>query len=424
MQLDNVKTVAKREYLARVKTKAFWISTIILPLFMGAMMILPSYFASKAGARQELAVVDLTGRVAEPLTAALAEAAEDAQNPITFTVEVVEPGGDEQALRQELDRRVIEEEIKAWVWVDDTGLAEDRIEYHAQNVSNVITQDALEDAVSEVVRELRLSEAGYDAVEIAELSRNVDLATSKVSATGSREAGGLGSLALAMAMFFTLYIVLIVYGNQVLQGVLEEKSSRIVEVMLSAVTPVEMLAGKLAGICLLGLTQVSIWMGTALVLTAPGVIGALALSEGVMPEIPLFVVAHFIAHFLLGFLLYVSFYAAIGSAFNDLQEAQQLASLAMIFIIGPVMFLFPVINDPGSTLAVVTSLIPPMTPLLMPVRIALETPPWWQVASGYVLTLAFTAGMLWLAGRVYRVGILMYGKKPTVKEIWRWARYA
>ena len=424
MQLDNVTTVAKREYLARVKTKAFWISTIILPLFMGAMMILPSYFASKAGARQELAVVDLTGRVAEPLTAALAQAAEDAQNPITFTVEVVEPDGDEQALRQELDRRVLDEEIKAWVWVDDASLAEDRVEYHAQNVSNVITQDALEDAVSEVVRELRLSEAGYDAVEIAELSRNVDLATSKVSATGSREAGGLGSLALAMGMFFTLYIVLIVYGNQVLQGVLEEKSSRIVEVMLSAVTPVEMLAGKLAGICLLGLTQVSIWMGTALVLTAPGVIGALALSEGAMPEIPLFVVAHFIAHFLLGFLLYVSFYAAIGSAFNDLQEAQQLASLAMIFIIGPVMFLFPVINDPGSTLAVVTSLIPPMTPLLMPVRIALETPPWWQVALGYVLTLAFTAGMLWLAGRVYRVGILMYGKKPTVQEIWRWARYA
>ena len=177
-----------------------------------------------------------------------------------------------------VSRRVLDEEIKAWVWVDDASLTRDRVEYHAQNVSNVITQDALEDAVSEVVRELRLSEAGYDAVEIAELSRNVDLATSKVSATGSREAGGLGSLALAMAMFFTLYIVLIVYGNQVLQGVLEEKSSRIVEVMLSAVTPVEMLAGKLAGICLLGLTQVSIWMGTALVLTAPGVIGALALS--------------------------------------------------------------------------------------------------------------------------------------------------
>lgn len=426
MRLENLWTVTKREYLTRVRTKAFWISTIVLPLFMGAMIVVPTLIMEKTGTRQELAVVDATGRIGETLETELVRQGRTGNETIRFDVEIVEPTGDPEALRAELDQRVLEEDIQAWVWIDEESLAEDRFEYRAKNVSNFLTQEVLEDAVTEVVREMRLAEAGFDTERISELSRSMELETFRVSEEGAEAEAGIGGLALAIGFFFTLYLLLLVYGQQILQGVLEEKSSRIVEVVLAALTPSELLGGKLVGICLLGLTQLGIWLGTALVLTSPGIVSMVAFlpEDSFLPEITAAVTFHFVLHFLLGYFLYASFYAALGSAFNDLQEAQQLASLAMVFIVAPIFFLGPVINDPGSTLAVVTSLIPPMTPLLMPVRIALEMPPWWQLALGYLLTFALTSAMIWFAGRVYRTGILMYGKKPTIQEIWKWARHA
>lgn len=426
MRADNLWTVAKREYTSRIRTKGFWISTIALPLFMGAVLVVPSLILDRTSSRQELAVVDTTGQVAEVLAEDLTRRGRTQDEPIRFDVRIVEPTDDLDALRADLDRQVLEEEIQAWVWIDEESLAEDRFEYRAENVSNFLTQEVLEDAVSEVVREMRLADAGFDTERISELSRSMEIETFRVSEEGSEAEGALGGLALAFGFFFTLYMLLLVYGQQILQGVLEEKSSRIVEVVLAALTPSELLGGKMVGICLLGLTQLSIWLGTALILTSPGVAGMLAFlpEDSILPSISFAMVVHFVLHFLLGYFLYASFYAALGSAFNDLQEAQQLAGVAMIFIVAPVFFLGPSINDPGSTLAVVTSLIPPMTPLLMPVRIALEMPPWWQLALGYGLTLLTTSTMIWFAGRIYRTGILMYGKKPTIQEIWKWARHA
>lgn len=426
MRLENLWTVCKREYLTRVRTKGFWISTIVIPLFMGAMLVVPTLIMERTTTRQDLAVVDATGQVADKLSRELVRRGRTGDETIRFDVEIVEPTGDPEALRAELDQRVVDEDIQAWVWIDEESLAEDRFEYRAKNVSNFLTQKVLEDAVTDVVREMRLADAGFDTERISELSRSMELDTFKVSEEGSEAEAGVGGLALAFGVFFTLYFVLLFYGQQILQGVLEEKSSRIVEVVLAALTPAELLGGKLMGICLLGLTQLSIWVGTALVLTSPALVSVFAFlpEQSILPTISAAMVFHLFLHFVLGFLLYASFYAALGSAFNDYQEAQQLASVAMVFIIAPVFFLGPVINDPSSTLATVTSLIPPMTPLLMPMRIALEMPPWWQLVLGYGLTLAFTTAMVWFAGRIYRTGILMYGKKPTVQEIWKWARHA
>jgi ABC-2 type transport system permease protein len=200
----------------------------------------------------------------------------------------------------------------------------------------------------------------------------------------------------------------------------------VVEVMLAAVEPVDLMAGKLVGICLAGLTQLGIWFATALALTAPGFLTLFAfLPEGIsLPTLPPSLIVHFFLFFLLGYFLYATFYAMIGSAFNNTQEAQQASSIGVIFVVAPWIFMFPVINSPDSTMAVVTSLIPLFTPFLMLLRIAVKTPPVWQIALSYALTLAFCGFMIWLCARVYRVGILMYGKKPTLKEIWRWVRYA
>ena len=230
---------------------------------------------------------------------------------------------------------------------------------------------------------------------------------------------------LAYFLFFLLYMVVAIYGQQVLNGVLEEKTSRVVEVIVAAVRPFDLMLGKLGGIGLVGLTQLTIWLASMAALTAPGVIGAMAwMPGGTLPQVSLAVFAHFLVLFLLGYFFFATLYAAIGAATNNIQEAQQFAGVVVIFLIAPVLLMLPVINDPDSALAVVLSLVPPFTPLLMMLRIAVKMPPAWQIALGYLLTFSFNLFLVWICARVYRVGILMYGKKPTFQELWRWIRYS
>ena len=426
MRPSNFRTIAKREYLARLRSKGFWISTIALPVMMAAWAVLPSLMVAKAKTSQKLAVVDRTHEVAGLLRETLDDLAKRTAGQVSFDLEVVEPETDAAAQRAALDQSVLDEEIAAWVWIDPEMLAENRVEYHAQSVSNFITQQALTGALSLAVQQVRLVESGYDPEIVAELSSSIDLETVRISAEGSRAEGGLGGFALAFAVFMMLYITTLIYGQQVMLGVLEEKSSRVVEVILSTVDPLDLMAGKIVGIGLAGLTQLGIWFSLAAVLTAPAVVAAMAfLPAGTeLPTLPPILVLHFFLLFILGYFFYATFYAMIGSAFNNPQEAQQMASLAVIFVVLPWIFFLPILNDPDSTLAVVTSLIPIFTPFLMVLRIAVKMPPTWQILLGYFLTTALCGGMIWLCARIYRIGILMYGKKPSLRELWRWIRYA
>lgn len=426
MPPSNFRTVTKREYLARLRSKGFWISTVALPVMMVAWAVLPSLMVARTKASQKLAVVDRTYQVAELLEETLDELARRTAEQVSFELELVVPQEDAESQRLALDQRVLDEEIAAWVWIDPEMLEENRVEYHAESVSNFITQQALTGALSSAVQKVRLAESGYDPEIVAELSSSIDLETVRISEDGSRAEGGLGGFALAFAVFMVLYMTTLIYGQQVMLGVLEEKSSRVVEVILSTVDPLDLMAGKIAGIGLAGLTQLAIWFSIAAILTAPGLVALLAfLPAGTeLPTLAPMLVLHFFLLFILGYFFYATFYAMIGSAFNNPQEAQQMASLAVIFVVLPWIFFLPILNDPDSTLAVVTSLIPIFTPFLMVLRIAVKMPPTWQILLGYLLTTALCVGMIWLCARIYRVGILMYGKKPSLKELWRWVRYA
>ena len=429
MQLEHAFIVGKREYLTRVRTKGFWIATGLLPLFMAAMILGPALAASKAHAEEHLAVVDSTGAgLGQRLVDELAKkGAETGQGMVVFDARLVPPRPDGGAAqRDELDRAVRAKTYGAWVWLSPEGLRENRFEYHAESLSNVVTQQVLRERISEVVSQWRLRAAGLDTAKIDELTKPVHLRTVRVSATGSRAEQGMGGFMLAFGLCFTLYMVILIYGQQVMQGVLEEKSSRVIEVVASAIRPTELMAGKLTGICLVAFTQLAIWVGAALVLSSPAILGAwLTLPAGtVLPEVPGFVIAHMFVLFLLGFFLYSTLYAMIGASFNSVQEAQQFAAVAVVFIVPPLLFIMPIINDPDSTLAVSMSLFPFFTPLVMMLRIASKMPPAWQIAAAYALCLGTICLMVWLCARVYRVGILMYGKKPTLQEIWRWVRYS
>lgn len=427
MRLENVVVVAKREYLQRIKSKGFWIGTLVLPLFISGAIVLPTLLLAKSRTSQDIVVVDETGQVAPDLAAGRVQRrqTDDFDKIASFRIRAEAPQADPKAQRAALDQQVLADVIDAWVWIPKGALTGERVEYHARSVSNFVTQQNLRDDISSLVRRVRLQQAGLDPERIGKLSEPVKLETIKVSKGGSRAEAGVFGMLFAVGLFLMLYMSIVIWGQQVMHGVLEEKGSRVVEVVVSAVKPFELMLGKLSGICLVGLTQLTIWLTTMLLITAPGIAGSLAfLPKDSMPSISPVVVLNFILLFILGFFSFSTIYAAIGAAFNNIQEAQQVAGVAVMIVVVPMFFLNQFINDPNSTLAVTLSLIPLFTPLLMSLRIALDMPPWWQLLLAYALTIGFTWMMVWACARVYRIGILMYGKKPTIQEIWKWMRYA
>ena len=441
MRLESIGAITKREYMQRAKTKGFWIGTLIVPLFAFGIFFIPILLLKGSETSQTLVVVDETGQIGQTLAARMNARdgkppkggserglAVDESQMARFKATSVPPAQNEsgrKAQRADLDRQVLEKEIDAWVWISPGVLTGERAEYHARSVSNVFTQDALKDELSWVVRRERMRQAGIDPERMDGLIQPVKLATERVSEKGSHAQGGFAGMLFAIGMFMLLYFAMIMWGQQVMNGVLEEKGSRVIEVLISSVTAFELLMGKLLGICLLGLTQLAIWLGTVAVVSSPGIGMAAAMFKGAsIPTMTAGMVIHFVLLFILGFFAFATLYAAIGSAFNNLQEAQQTAGLVMLFIIVPALMINPVINDPNSTMATVLSLIPLFTPLLMPLRIAVEMPPAWQLALAYVLAIGFVILMVWFCSKIYRIGILMYGKKPTIQEIWKWTKYA
>jgi ABC-2 type transport system permease protein len=428
---NKIAVLTRREYLSRVKSKGFWVATLVLPAAMTALFVLPAMILARTRAEQRVALVDETGRLGAGVAARLAEppGPERAGGDLPaarVTVEIEPPGLDPAAQRAALDARVLAGALDAWIWIGRERLADDAVEYHAESVSNLITQRVIEDAVAREVVAMRLAEAGFDPARIGELTRPVRLATVRVTPEGSREEAGETGFMLAYAMFFMLYLVLMIWGQQVLTGVLEEKSSRIVEVIVSTARPFELMMGKLTGIGLAGLTQLTVWLVCLGALSLPGIAGLLAAApEGfALPVLTLPVALHFLGFFVLGYFLFAALFAGVGAAFNNVQEAQHFTGVPIALLVAPVTVIFPVINDPDSTLASVVSLIPLFSPVVMPVRIAVKMPPAWEVALAYLLTAATVVALVWLCARVYRVGILMHGKKPTLAEIARWVRHA
>ena len=392
MGLSRTLVVAQREYLSRVKSVGFWLATIVLPVFLAAIGILPTLFLFKSVSAHRVVVVDETGELGAGLVERLAPLADKAAGqatgglesqieqqlePARFELTLETPAADTQAQQAELNRQVLDGELDSWIWIAGDALDSSRVEYHAGSVSNFITQDRLQDALTAVAREKRSRRAGFDPQQIGELNRRVRLTTFRVTEEGGEQEGAEAGLILAYALFFLLYMVLVFYGQQVMNGVIEEKSSRIVEVIVSTVRPFELLMGKLLGICGAALTQLTVWLGTMVAFTLPGVVAAMAwIPEDVdVPTISAGLIVHFVLLFLLGFFVFSTVYAALGSAFNNVQEAQQWAGFIVFFLMAPVLFFWMVINDPDSTVSVVASLIPIFTPLLMMLRIAIKTPP-------------------------------------------------
>ena len=437
--MKKILAVVRREFVERVRTKAFVISTVLLPVFMVAMVLLPALMMSGGDRASRVAVVDAsTTGLGQPVSHALeSEKLGNGPNAKSrYAVQVFPATSDDLAkVRDGLIASTGfsgDKQKDGWngvlVLTDDT-LATGKLSYYGGNVGSLESMSKLQRAISGALAGVRLGKSGVDAALVKRAMAPADLDTTKVSDGKLTGQSGQESFMIAYFMGFILYIAILIYGQQTMTSVIEEKTSRIMEVLTSSLTPFQMLLGKVLGVGSAGLAQMAIWGGSVFVLSSQrtplaGFFGmsADAAQSFPIPSMQAGLLVVLLAYFALGFLLYGALYAAIGAMCNTIQETQQYA----VFVTMPIMVgffaVFALIKDPTGTLGVTMSYIPFFAPFTMPVRWSLTSVPPLQLALSLVLMVVVLLACVWLAARIYRTGILMYGKKPSWGELWRWIR--
>lgn len=424
LSMTRIGAIIRREYLFRVRNKWFLITTFGLPLLMLGFSVLPAWLASRGSSESGGLSVGVVA--AGPLRSVDVPAllhAEDAGIAASMTDRDASAGTDE--LASELRASGFDAYLVLGDAVTEGGKA---VLLSRSNVSDS-RRRAVQRAVRASVLAARLQKAGLPtgAVSSALAAPSAGMSVERVGQEGVTHQDVLAILAIALC--FVLYMMFIIYGQVIVRGVLEEKNSDIVEVLISSVRPSELMLGKVLGIGAVSLTQVAIWVVAVGLLSLYGLTGAaVALSQAGVNlsglSIPLIRIgAAFLAFYLLGFFLYASVFAAVGALVGDDQQAQQLNFPVMLLIIIPFMLAFSSVNNPDTAWLAAASLFPFFSPILMLVRVTTGVAAAWQVVLSLVLLVLTILAVVWAAGRIYRVGILMKGKRPTLPEMVRWVRY-
>ena len=406
--MRNIWLIAKREYLERIHAKSFLIMTILIPILMGGLLYGAAIVNSRIGSNH-IAVVTDNPQFAEDLKTELSGRTRKA------VVDVYSPT--EPGVRDLLDQRMQKRSIGlgGYLWVTPPAAGESRgtYEWDPKAKADIVTKSRVADAVRGVLARETLAQKGMSAAEVNDLLKPVELKPPPKDRKNSDAA-----FASAYGLFFLMYFVILFYGMNVARSIIEEKTSRVFEVMLSKVRPAEMMAGKVIGVGSVGLTQVAIWIVVAL---AAFKIQGLGSELDALPTPGQ--LACFVIFFILGYILYSSIAAALGAMTNSEQELQQMNMFLMLPLIACSVVIFRVVTDPDGPISVFMSFVPFCTPLIMYTRIIVHQPPVWQIALSIVLLIATIYVILWIASRIYRVGVLMYGKKPNLPEILRWLKY-
>jgi ABC-2 type transport system permease protein len=410
--------VIKREYLQRVRSKWFIFATIAAPVLMIGAMVLPIVLESRnADARRNIALVDETGVLSPRVASRLEEA--------NFTVHSVDPGNEEI-----LTQQVAEGEFGGFIVIPPEALTRGRVEYHGESGPGTITGLTIRGIVAQSALEHRLSQSG-DEVDYEALFGGGELDVFILEGSGGSSPEDTPEFLGGFIGAMLLYMTILLYAVAVMRATLEEKTSRVVEILISSIRPSVLMMGKILGVGSVGLTQLAVWVTCGILALTMGVPALVAARpefvnpEYLMEALPgLGLSALFMALFLGGFFLYAAIYASVGAMCSSEEDAQQAQVPVIMLLVPSVMLVMPVIQDPNSTLAVVTSMVPFFSPILMYARAATGAVPVWQIWVALVILFLSVWGMAWLAGRIYRVGILMQGKRPTLPELWRWVREA
>jgi len=424
-EMRKILSIIKREYLQIVRTKGFIIGTILGPVLMALIIVIPILSSIVSVAEQEtIGVIDLSQEIFEELDKKLDYKMKDERR--RYLLKKYELKADVEELRNSLRQQVLRKELSAYIFIPEDISTGGRAEYVSEHVSDFGEIRSIHEALNSVVIGKRLKKEGLNPQKISEYIKRVGLKTIKVTKKGEEEEETGGTFLISYLLVMILYITLFFYGAIIMRGVIEEKNSRVVEVVLSSLRPFQLMMGKILGIAAVGFTQYGIWalFGIAASRYSKNLISSfLPTAAFTLPSIPVYIFVYFVIFFILGYFLYGTLYATIGSMVNSEKEAQQLLMPITMFLIIPMLMMALVLRSPNSSLSVVLSLIPFFAPVLMLMRICILLPPFTQIASSIVLLVVTTFLMIWLTSKIYRVGILMYGKRPNLKEVVKWMRY-
>ncbi|HEV8187363.1 MAG TPA: ABC transporter permease [Pyrinomonadaceae bacterium] len=434
--------VIKREYIQRVRAKMFVLSTILLPAALSLFGIVPAIIFSIQTPPLRVAVVDQTRKMYAELKRSLESdssdsntQSENASQPRglprrglgTFKLEEVNATSESlDDIRTDLDQRMRARELDGYLILPPDFLSTGKAEFFNRNPGDIVSLGALQSTLNRATREQRLIDAKVDNKTRQELFRPVSLEGVRVSG-GSQARDPNASFALVFGVGFVMYLSILMYGQIILGAVIEEKETRIAEILFSSIKPFTLMMGKLVGVSFVALTQLAIWGLAFSVFALFGVGVGVPALRGISAHIPGVPLSHyffFALFFLLGYFIYATLYALVGSMVTTAQEGGQLA-IPIILILAVSFYLFlPVSRSPDSPLAFWVSIFPFTAPVAMVVRIVTQTPPFWQIALSLLIGFGTVLVIMYAASRIYRVGMLMYGKRASIPEAIRWARQA
>ena len=406
--MKKVLTVIRKEYLERVRSKSFVIGTLLGPALMSMFILVPFLLADKAGYEvRTVGVVDPAGLYFDSLVEVLVDQGRD-----NVKLELIGTGAVEEALT-EMKESILDESIHSGILIAVDFLDSGRATCYNKSVSAAVMRaEVLRPALNRVLREERFAAAHVPDTLFAYLAARTVWSSIGVTAEGGEEEQDEDvGIIMAIVLIMIIYIMVIMYGSHTLTAVIEEKSSRMVEVLLASIAPGDLMLGKVMGIGLAGLTQFAIWSAALFALSQRGIsVGEFSMDTAFLTPV---ILINFIVFFVLGFFLYATLYAGIGAMCNTIQDSQQFHTPLVMGLVIPMMMLSLVMRSPDSTVSVVLSLIPMFSPVIMFMRVCVETPPVWQIGLSWALMM----GSIWLAariaGKLFRMGILMYGASPT-----------
>ena len=441
---NKIVTVIKREYTTRVKSKGFVVSLFLMPVLMCGLVFLSSFLAimqDRTKEMRKLAVVDETGEIFTEMQAAIARRSTfQHKGELVYQLQEVSATTEEE--RAALRERINTKDLYAYLEIPEDVFASGEVRFYARTATNFEVQNALRRIISDIVRDRRFAESGYSRREVSQLMRSVRFNAYAVKSSKGKDGGAEvespiqtgARIGLGYLLVFVLYLFVIIYANSVMRSVLEEKTTRIVEVIVSSVKPHQLLLGKLIGVCSVCLTMFGIWVifGVLLVMNIEPLLSIFGIDSlpmqfslviGTIKASSAEILTYFFVYFVIGFFMYSTLYAVVGAICGSEEEAQQTGGPLTMLIVVPFILMFQLFRIPDSTLSVLLSHIPFFSPILMFMRINVLMPPLWEILLNISLMCATVLLVTLISGKIYRVGILMYGKRPTLRQLWQWARY-
>jgi ABC-2 type transport system permease protein len=404
--------VAKWEFVERVKTKAFIIGLFMMPAIISVFTVLPGLLSSKADERtRNIGVIDETETLLPFLESRILKYKLPDSSANYALVKITDDDRSRDHLKMLATAKILGNEIEGYFLIPADVMEKGKIEYRSENVGNIRDQERFSRILEDVIVERRLEAAGFDSKKVRSLTTDVDVKTIKVSSKGEeKESGFLETFFTGYIFIMMLFTLVMTSGQMLIRSLVEEKSNRIVEVLMSSCSSRELLTGKILGLSLLGLTTISFWL-----LILVGVNFSIR-----TPFVSFDHIAMLLMFFILGYLLYVAIFVAAGAPVSTEQEAQQMTAYVTLLVMFPIALAIPAMQNPDSMLVKVLSQIPLLTPTMMALRISIQVPALWEIALSLVTLSASIIVMMWVAAKIFRIGILVTGKRPNLKEMYRW----